>query len=112
MSITTEKKNNFSLLKINQEKLDSTLSPDLKAEFVLLNKSGEKNILVDLSDVKYCDSSGLSALLIGNRLCNELEGNFVINSLQEMVEKMIQISQLDKVLQISKDMKEAEEMLA
>ena len=112
MSITTEKKKNFSLLKINKEKLDSTLSPDLKAELVTLNKGGEKNILVDLSDVKYCDSSGLSALLIGNRLCNEAEGKFVINSLQEMVEKMIQISQLDKVLQISEDIKQAEKMMA
>lgn len=112
MSITSDKKNNFSLLKINKEKLDSTISSDLKAELVLLNKKGEKNILVDLSDVKYCDSSGLSALLIGNRLCNEVEGKFVINCLQEMVEKMIQISQLDKVLQISDNLEQGEEMMA
>ena len=112
MSITTEKKNNFSLLKINKEKLDSTLSPDLKAEFVELNKNGEKNILVDLSQVKYCDSSGLSALLIGNRLCNEKKGKLVLNSLQDMVKKMIEISQLDKVLKIAKSIDEAEELLA
>lgn len=112
MSITSEKKNNYSLLKINKEKLDSTISSDLKAELVLLNKNGEKNILVDLSDVKYCDSSGLSALLIGNRLCNEVDGKFVINSLQEVVEKMIQISQLDKVLQISDNLEQGEEMMA
>lgn len=112
MEIIKEDKNNYSILKVNTEKLDSTLSPNLKAEFVLLNKTGIKNILVDLSEVKYCDSSGLSALLVGNRLCNELEGKFVINSLQEMVEKLIQISQLDKVLNITETIEEADGILA
>lgn len=112
MEITNEKKSFYNLLTISSEKLDSTLAPNLKAEFVLLNKTGEKNILVDLSGVKYCDSSGLSALLVGNRLCNELNGKFVINAPQEMVEKIIKISQLDKVLNISKDLEEGESILA
>ena len=47
MEITKEKKAFYNLLKISSEKLDSTLAPNLKAEFVLLNKNGEKNILVD-----------------------------------------------------------------
>ena len=112
MIINTEQKDNFSLLKVNIERLDSTVSSDLKAELVKINKSGERNIMVDLSDVKYCDSSGLSALLIGNRLCNEADGKFIINSLQDMVEKMIQISQLDKILNISESIEEGNEMLA
>ena len=112
MIINTEQKDNFSLLKVNIERLDSTVSSDLKAELVKINKSGERNIMVDLSDVKYCDSSGLSALLIGNRLCNESEGKFVINSLQKMVEQMITISQLDKILNISESIEEGNEMLA
>ncbi len=112
MEITKEKKGNHTLLTINTEKLDSTLSPNLKAEFVMLNKEGEKNILVDLAGVKYCDSSGLSALLVGNRLCNELEGKFVINSMQEMVKKLIVISQLDKILNITENLNEGEELMA
>lgn len=112
MEILKENKGNYSILKVNVEKLDSTVSPELKAEFVMLNKSGEKNILVDLSEVKYCDSSGLSALLVGNRLCNELQGKFVINSLQDMVERLIKISQLDKVLNITEEIQDAEEILA
>ena len=112
MSITIENKDSYNVIKIHKEKLDSTLSPDLKAEFVVLNKAGTKNIVVDLDEVQYCDSSGLSALLIGNRLCNELKGKFVINSLQPMVKKMIQISQLDKILLISDSLEKADEMMA
>ncbi len=111
MSITIEEKSNYSLLKIKEEKLNSVNSPDLKSQLVTLNKQGNKNIIVDMNEVKYCDSSGLSALLIGNRLCNEMEGKFVINSLQEMVQKMIEISQLDKVLHITNEINQAEEMM-
>lgn len=112
MEIIKEKKGNYILLKINNEKLDSTLSPNLKAEFVMLNKEGENNFLVDLTDVKYCDSSGLSALLVGNRLCNEIDGKFVLSSMQAMVQKLIEISQLDKILNITENLNEAEELLA
>lgn len=112
MSIKVENKDNYSVVSLAIEKLDSIISPSLKSEIVMLNKSGEKNIIVDLAQVKYCDSSGLSALLVGNRLCNELDGTFVINSLQPMVQKLLEISQLDKVLKITTDMEEAKKIVA
>ena len=112
MKITKADKETHSIITIHADTLNSALAPELKAEFVLLNKNGVKNIVVDLSEVNYCDSSGLSALLVGNRLCNELGGKFIINSLQEMVERLITISQLDKVLNITKSLEEANEILA
>jgi anti-anti-sigma factor len=57
-------------------------------------------MILDLSESRYCDSSGLSAVLIGNRLCRDAEGSFVLTGLQPSVEKLVQISQLDKVLKI------------
>jgi anti-anti-sigma regulatory factor len=39
-------------------------------------------------------------VLIGNRLCRDSEGKFVLSGLQASVEKLIQISQLDRVLTI------------
>jgi anti-anti-sigma factor len=63
-------------------------------------KAGTNHIVLDLSESRYCDSSGLSAVLIGNRLCRDSEGKFVLSGLQASVEKLIQISQLDRVLTI------------
>ena len=110
MSITTEKKSNFALVKIGAEKLDTLLAPDLKSEFVLLEKSGVKNVIVDLSDAKYCDSSGLSALLVGNRLFKE-NGKLIISGLQPNVKKLIEISQLHNVLNIAETASAAEAMV-
>jgi anti-anti-sigma factor len=74
---------------------------ELKAELVLLNKNGVNNVVLDLSATKYCDSSGLSAILTANRLCKDSNGNFALCGLQSGVFKLIQIAQLDRVLLIA-----------
>jgi anti-anti-sigma factor len=111
MSFSTKKYDNYTLIVFTTDKLDAVVSPDLKAEFVLINKEGEKNILIDLTSVKYCDSSGLSALLIGNRLCKEANGSFILSSLQAAVQKLVTISQLDNILNITPTLPEAIDLL-
>ncbi|MCB9334559.1 MAG: STAS domain-containing protein [Flavobacteriales bacterium] len=111
MSFSTKKYDSYTLISLSTDKLDAVVSPDLKAELVLINKSGEKNIVLDLSSVKYCDSSGLSALLIGNRMCKEVNGSFIISSLQPAVQKLVTISQLDGILNITPTLPEAIDLL-
>jgi anti-anti-sigma factor len=94
------------LVESNVEKLDSTNAPELKSVFTFINKNGVNKIIFDLSQTKYCDSSGLSAILVANRLCKDTNGEFVLAGLQSSVRKMIEIAQLDKVLVIV-DNKEA-----
>ena len=86
-------------------------APDLKAQLILLNKSGTKNIIIDLSHSRYCDSSGLSAILVGKRICSDINGSFVICGLQPSVTKLISIAQLDKVLNIVPTVDEAVDMV-
>ncbi len=107
MKYSIDKKEQYSILKLQEEKLDSPLSPALKSEFVTLNAEGIKNIIIDLSDVKYVDSSGLSALLVGNRIYNEDGGIFILSSLNDHVMKLIKISQLNNVLNILPSVEEA-----
>ena len=102
---------NFSCVKIGYERLDSFISPDLKAELVLLSTKGVCNIILDLGDCNYCDSSGLSAILVGNRLCEDSEGTFIICNLTMGVEKMIKMAMLDSILLIASNVEEAEKLL-
>ncbi len=110
MPITTEKSTDFDIIKIDAEKLDTLLAPDLKSEFVVLEKSGTKSVIVDLTETKYCDSSGLSALLVGNRLFKE-NGKLVLFGLQPNVKKLIEISQLHNVLNIAANQEDAKAMI-
>jgi len=107
MNFDTNKYDNYTLITFNSEKLDSIVSPELKSALVLLNKNEERNILMDLSAVKYCDSSGLSALLIGNRLCKEANGSFIVCGIQPMVKKLLKISQLDSIITETPSLPEA-----
>ncbi len=112
MDFTVEKTDKFATIKLLAEKLDSNISPALKSELVVLNANGVKNIIIDLSETRYCDSSGLSAILVANRLCKNSEGHFVLTGLQESVKKLISISQLDSILIITNSLPEAAKIIS
>jgi anti-sigma B factor antagonist len=107
MKYTIDKQEKYSLLRLHEEKMDSSVAPNLKSELITLHAEGVKNIILDLSDVKYTDSSGLSALLVGNRIFQEEGGIFVLAALSEHTVKLIKISQLDSVLNITLTAEEA-----
>jgi anti-anti-sigma factor len=100
MKFTVDKKERYCIFKLDEPKLDSLISADLKSELVILNQEGFRNIICDLTEVTFMDSSGLSALLIGNRLCKDGKGTFVLMNCQEPVMKLIKISQLDTILNV------------
>ncbi len=87
--------------------MDSSIAPNLKSEMVTLHAEGTRNIILDLTEVKYTDSSGLSALLVGNRIFQEEGGIFILACLSDHTMKLIRISQLDSVLNILPTVEEA-----
>lgn len=111
MNFTIEDKGRYTLVTSNVEKLDTTCAPELKSELVYLNKTGVRNVLMDLTNTRYCDSSGLSALLVANRLCRSVNGSLVVCGLQEPVQKLVQISQLETVLSITPTASEGIDLL-
>ena len=111
MNFIVRKEANYSYVKVIRDRLDSFISPELKAELVMLSGEGASNIIVDLKDCDYCDSSGLSAILVGNRICEDSGGIFIICNLSPAVDKMIRMAMLDSILLITPDLKEAEQLL-
>ncbi len=107
MNFVSDQKEKLVYITSNVEKLDAIYAPELKSELVLQNRNTQRNIIVDLSATKYIDSSGLSALLVGQRLCRDANGTFVVCGLQETVKKLISISQLDSVFKITPTLSEA-----
>lgn len=111
MKFGVENKEKYALVTSTLEKLDAQHAPDLKSELVYLNKNGVKNIIIDLTGTRYCDSSGLSAILVANRLCKGENGVFVLTGLEPAVAKLVSISQLDTVLNITPTLSEAEDLI-
>ena len=111
MKLSIDKHEKYVLIKLNESKLNSLISPQLKSEFILTNTEGLRNIILDLSAVKYSDSSGLSSLLVGHRLCKNSDGNFIITGLNENINRLVTISQLENVLSIVPTVEEAIDLI-
>ena len=107
MDFEIQKFTDYTIVRILDERLDVNNAPDLKTELVTVNAKGEKNIVLDVSECNYCDSSGLSAILVANRLCEDALGTFILTGLQRDVEQIIRISMLHTVLVITRTADEA-----
>lgn len=112
MEFKITKQDNHTSIEVLEEKLDTNIAPSLKSELVIISGNGEKNIVLDLSNCRYCDSSGLSAILVANRLCKNASGTFVLTGLNDAVDRLITISQLDTVLNIAYSKEEAVDMIS
>ena len=52
MKYTIDKQEKYTMVRLHEEKLDSTAAPQLKSEMVTLHAEGVRNIILDLSEVK------------------------------------------------------------
>jgi anti-anti-sigma factor len=103
MAYTKEQIGKQTIVRAEIDMLDASTSPELKEIFVQLNRDNVNNIILDLNHVKYCDSSGLSAILVGHRLCKDTGGSLILCSLKPAVQKIVTIAQLNKVLSIAEN---------
>jgi len=100
MKYSISKQERYVVINLQEENLNSLVAPSLKSELVILSNEGVPNLILDLSDVNYVDSSGLSAILTANRLWKSI-GSFVLTGIKhDPVRKLIEISRLDTVLTI------------
>ena len=111
MKFTVDKHEKYVLIKLNENKLNSLISPQLKSELILCNSEGQRNIILDLSNIKYSDSSGLSSLLVGHRICKNADGTFILARINENITRLIAISQLENILNIVETVDEAIDLI-
>ncbi len=98
MKYNVDKEEKYSVFQLQEENLNSLIAPNLKSEFVFLRNEGVRNLIFDLSQVKYVDSSGLSAILTANRLWKGY-GSFVLTGIDHpSVQRLIEISRLETIL--------------
>ena len=100
MKFVIDKQERYTVFKPEEDNLNSLVAPKLKSEFVILANEGIQNLILDLSSVKYVDSSGLSAILTARRLWGQL-GTFVVTGVEHAaVKRLVEIAKVDTVLTI------------
>ncbi len=112
MNFETKQINDITIFKLNEKRLDTNISGLVKGEFTMLLKvEGVNKLIVDLSDVETCDSSGLSAILVANRIIHSTGGNMRLAAPSDKVSSLIKITQLDRVLPVCLTVNQALEEL-
>ena len=107
MRFTNQNIHGVSVLQLLETKLDTSNSGLFKGEFSSFIKNGQIHKLVlDLSGIEQCDSSGLSSLLVINRLVQENEG-YIRLIPSSKIHQLFQVTKLDQVLAISMNLEEA-----
>jgi len=107
MKFSLDKNEQYTVFTLLEENLNSLKAPLLKSEFIISRNEGISNFILDLSNVKFIDSSGLSSILTANRLWKGF-GSFVMTGIDHpSVQKLIEISQLKSVLTIIPTLQES-----
>jgi anti-anti-sigma factor len=108
MNYELKKINDVSVFKLNEKRLDKSISGLLKGEFtIILHAEDVKKLVIDLSEVDSCDSSGLSAILLAYRIMQSNQGALRLAALTKNVIKLIEISQLNRALPVCNTVNEA-----
>lgn len=112
INLELKKEGDIAIFRLNESRFDASIAGLVKGEFTILLHTDEvTKLIIDLSDVEYCDSSGLSAILLAFRILQSNEGHIRLASPTKNVRSLIEISQLDRVLPIFNSVEEAVEDL-
>ena len=83
--------------------IDLHVSPRVAASLQAMPKEKPKQIVVDLAQVSYIDSSGLAVLIEAMQNVGSYGGKFALSGLQEGVRPIFEIARLDQVFRIFPD---------
>ena len=111
MKFTIDKQDNYTVFSLLEPKLNAVIAPEVKTRFALMHSEGDRFIIFDLSQVAFVDSSGLSAILTGHRLCENAGGLFILAAPSKNVERLIAISQLTGVLSLADTLEDAQNQI-
>ncbi len=85
---------------VDEERIDVQNADELRE--ILLDQiyHGHNQILVDLQNVIFIDSSGLGALVYGLREARRSNGSIRVSGLSEHVSSMFTVTRLNKIFEI------------
>ena len=100
MDIKTERTEGITVLFVREDRLDANNSEELKVELRRLFENGTKDLVIDLKEILFIDSSGLGVLVSGYKNASILHGTLKLSNLQSQVKSMFELTRLHRVFDI------------
>jgi anti-sigma B factor antagonist len=100
MKIKLEKVDAITVMYIKEDRLDANNSEELKEEIRSFFGNEKKDLVIDLAEIHFIDSSGLGALVSGYKIASTLHGSLKLSSQQSQVKSMFELTRLHRVFDI------------
>ncbi|WP_025273376.1 STAS domain-containing protein [Haloglycomyces albus] len=97
----------YAVVAVNGE-IDMYTAPQLRDAVNDTVTKGYTNIAVDLSGVDFCDSTGLGVLVGARRNLTRRGGHLVVVAANSRIEKLLQLTGLNVVLDVRETVPESE----
>jgi anti-anti-sigma factor len=101
MKHSVSNRKELTILKLEEEVFDVRFASTFRETIdSLVSKDNSRNLIVDFSQVKAIDSSGISSILLAHQLANQSEGLAIFVSLCQQIKDLLKLANLDKQLYI------------
>ena len=107
MKYPVSKHLNYSIITLSGE-IDLNESPNVRKQILNIIKNNH-NLLIDLSNVEYIDSSGVASLVEGLQTSRTKKLNFALLGVSESALQVLQLARLDTVFTIYNSPEEVEQ---
>lgn len=104
MDCTVRTEGRYTVIALAGE-VDMYYSPRARKQILRALKDG-RPVLVDLTDVRYIDSSGVASLVEGFQLARGANLEFALVGVSEAAMRVLQLARLDKVFPIYDSVRE------
>lgn len=99
LSLDTRHENGHTIIEVGGE-IDVYTAPKLRDQISELVADGNYNLVIDLENVDFLDSTGLGVLVGGLKKLRAHDGSMLLICTQERLLKIFRITQLAKVFSI------------
>lgn len=99
MAFETREEGSFTVILVDESRLDASIAESFKVYLFDQIESGKDKLVVDLSPVRFMDSSGLGALVAGFKKTRG-SGSFTLASAQPAVKDLFDLTSMDKLFKL------------
>ncbi|MFQ5636904.1 MAG: STAS domain-containing protein [bacterium] len=99
MQIEDRKEGDVLVAKVLDNRLDARIAVEFKEKMKDFINGGANNIVLNLSEVDFIDSSGLGAIVSSLKVLGR-NGDFVISGTSDTVSTMFKLTRMDKVFRM------------
>jgi anti-sigma B factor antagonist len=104
--INVRKEDGFLIVDLLVDRLDASIASNFRNKLIEIINDGNTLIILNLTNVKFVDSSGLGSIVSGLKNLGE-KGDLSLCCIDEMIMSMFRLTRMDRVFKIFKTEREA-----